>query len=87
MRSPINLLAAALALGLGLVAPAQARNDKAIDCAKAENAKRSECANALGQTKENQRTNKGGAATGADRSGTMQDLNAAREKKGGGKKN
>jgi hypothetical protein len=78
-----------LALAIALLVPhfAAAQQVKGIDCAKAENAKRSECAKALGQTKENERTNKGAAATGADRSGAVQDLNAGREKKGGGKKN
>jgi hypothetical protein len=81
--------AAAVALGLAMFAPlpAGAQKAKGIDCAKAENAKHSECAKALGQTKENTRTNKGAAATGADRSGAVQDLNTGREKKGGGKKN
>lgn len=81
--------AAAVALGLASLAPlpAAAKNDKAVDCAKAENAKRSECAKAVGQSRENERTNKGAATTGADRSGAVQDMNTAREKKGGGKKN
>ena len=83
------LTAAAVALGLGLFAPlpAQAKNDKAVECAKAENVKRSECAKAVGQSRENERTNKGAATRGAERSGTVQDMNAAREKKGGAKKN
>ena len=35
---------------------------------------------------ENERTNKGGATKGADRSGAVEDLNTAREKGGGKKK-
>ena len=90
MKSVTKLVAAAVvALGLSIVAPlpAQAKNDMAVDCAKAENAKRSECAKAVGQTREDARSNKGAASTGGDRSGAVQDMNAAREKKGGGKKN
>jgi hypothetical protein len=79
--------AAAVAIGMAALTPANAAGDKAVDCAKAENAKRSECAKAVGQSRENERTNKGAATTGADRSGAVQDMNAARDKKGGGKKN
>lgn len=81
--------AAAVAFGIAAMVPqaANAANPNAVDCAKAENVKRSECAKAVGQSRQNERTNKGGATTGADRSGTVQDLNAEREKKGGGKKN
>lgn len=76
----------AVALLLSAGGPAQAQQGaKALDCAKPDNAKRSECAKAPGQSRENERANKGGAVTGADRSGGVQELNAAREK--GGKKN
>ena len=90
MKLVTKLLAApAVVLSLAIFAPmaAEAKNDKAVDCAKPENAKRSECAKAVGQTRENERSNKGATTTGADRSGAVQDMNAAREKKGGGKKN
>lgn len=79
-------LTAALWLALAAFSfEAAAGPNKAVDCAKAENAKRSECAKALGQTRENERTNKGAAAKGTDRSGAVQDMNTAREKKGGKK--
>lgn len=84
-----SLPAIGLALAIALLTPhfAAAQQTKGIDCAKAENAKRSECAKALGQSRENDRTNKGATTTGAGRSGAVQDLNSARDKKGGGKKN
>lgn len=79
-------MAGAVVLLLSMGCPALAQQGaKGLDCAKPDNAKRSECAKATGQSRENERTNKGGAATGADRSGGVQELNAAREK--GGKKN
>jgi len=82
-----SALALALSLGSALLAwdVAAAGPEKAVDCAKPESVKRSECSKAGGQTHQNDRTNKSGAAKGADRSGAVQDLNAAREKSGGKK--
>ncbi len=87
MKMRLNVaIAGAVALLLSASCPALAQQGaKALDCAKPDNAKRSECAKATGQSRENERANKGGAVTGADRSGGVQELNAAREK--GGKKN
>lgn len=79
------ILAGAVALTLSMSSPVLAQGGKALDCAKPDNAKRSECAKATGQSRENERTNKGAATTGADRSTGVQEMNAAREK--GGKKN
>jgi hypothetical protein len=84
MLKPIALAAAVLCLLAGS-ALAQGKPTKPEDCAKLEGAKRSECARAIGQEKENLRTNKSGETRAGERAGAVQELNAAKDRPAGGK--
>jgi hypothetical protein len=66
-------LAAAPAFAQGKPTP------KPEDCARPENAQRSDCARMLGKSGENVRTNKGGELRAGERAGAVKELNAAKD--------
>jgi hypothetical protein len=78
---PMKIAAAFVALLTLAAAPALAQGKpgmKPEDCARPENAQRSDCARMLGKSGENARTNKGGETRAGDRAGAVKELNAAK---------
>ena len=72
---------AALLLFAALPALAQGKSTmKPEDCARAENAQRSDCARMLGKTGDNARANKGGETRAGERADEAKELNAAKDK-------